>query len=65
MHSKENEKVSKDIETEFESDLDLELKFFTCVIRNFNLDDNKSNCFISFLSSRNSVEDSKIEGGYT
>src|SRR6266566_4425509 len=60
----EDEEAFKDVETEFESDLNFELESFTCVIRNFDLDDNKSNCFIGSLNFRNSVEDFEIEGGY-
>ena len=52
------------MKTELESDLDLELESFTYVIRNFDLDDNKSNYFIGSLSSRNNVEDSETKGGY-
>src|SRR6266566_8794865 len=63
-HLEKDEEVFKDVETELKSDLNLELESFTCVIRNFDLDDSKSNCFISSLNSRNSVEDFEIEGGY-
>ncbi|SRR6266566_5698192 len=64
MYPEEDEETFKDVEIEFESDLDPELKSFTCVIRNFDLDDSKSSCSIGSLSSRNSVEDSETEGGY-
>ncbi len=64
MYFEEDEKVFKDVEIEFESDLDLELESFTYIIKNFDLDDSKSSCFIGFLSSRNNVENSEIEGGY-
>ncbi len=64
MHLEDDEEVSKNVETEFESDPKLELESFICVIRNFDLDDSKSNCFIGSTSSKDSVEDFEIEGGY-
>src|SRR6266566_3376913 len=64
IYLKENEKVLKDIETKLKSDPDLKLKSFTYVIKNFDLDNNKSNCFIGSLNFRNSVKDFEIEGGY-
>jgi len=64
MYPEEDEEVFKDVETEPESDLDLELESFTCVIGNFDLDDSKSSCFIGSLNSKNSVEDFKTKGGY-
>ncbi len=65
MFFKNNDnKTFKNIETKFESDLDLELKSFIYVIRNFDLNKNKSSCFIRFLNSRNNVKDSEIEDGY-
>src|SRR6266566_620211 len=57
-------KAFKNAETKLESNPDLKLKFFICIIKNFDLDDNKSSCSIGSLSSRNSVEDSEIESGY-
>jgi len=63
-HLEENEEVFKDVETEPESNLDLELKSFTCVIKNFDLDDNKSNCSIGSLSFKNNAEDSETKGSY-
>ncbi len=60
----DDDEVFKDVKIEFESDLDLKLKSFIYVIRNFDLDDSKSSYFISSLNFKNSVEDSKIEGGY-
>ena len=63
-HPEEDEEASKDVETEPESDPNLELESFTCVIRNFDLDDSKSSCFIGSLSSNNNVEDFKTKGGY-
>ena len=64
MHFKEDEEVFKDVETEPESDLDPELKSFICVIQNFDLDDNKSSCFISFMSSKDNAKNSETKGGY-
>jgi len=64
MHPEENEEAFKNVETELESDLDSELESFIYVIRNFDLDDNKSNCSIGILSFRNSIEDFETEGGY-
>ncbi len=63
-HPKDDEKTSKDVETEPESDLDPELKSFICVIQNFDLDDNKSSCFISFMSSKDNAKNSETKGGY-
>jgi len=63
-HPKEDEEASKDVETEFESDLNPKLESFICVIRNFDLDDSKSSCFTSSLNFNNNVEDSKTKGGY-
>src|SRR6266699_3737557 len=53
----EDEKAFKDAKTKPESNLNPELEFFTYVIKNFDLDNSKSSCFISFLNSRNSIED--------
>src|SRR6266699_5511831 len=64
MYPEEDEETFKDVEIEFESDLDPELKSFTCVIRNFDLDDSKSSCFIDSSNFRNNVEDFETEGGY-
>ncbi len=61
---KKDEKISKDIEIEPESNSNLELKSFTCVIKNFDLNDNKSNCSTGSLSFKNSFEDFKTEGSY-
>ncbi len=63
-HPKEDEKAFKNIETKFKSDLDPELESFINVIKNFDLDNNKSNCSISSLNSRNSTEDSETKGSY-
>ncbi len=60
----DDDKTFKNVETELEFDLDLELKSFICVIKNFNLDNSKSSCSIGSLSSNNSVEDSEIKGDY-
>ena len=59
-----DEEASKDIETKLESDPDLELESFIYVIKNFDLDDSKFNCFINSLNFRNSIENFEIEGGY-
>src|SRR6266699_5565231 len=63
-YSEKDEEAFKNVETEPESDLDLELKSFICVIKNFDLNDSKSSCFIGSLNSKNNVEDSEIEDGY-
>ncbi len=63
-HPEDDEEVFKDVETELKSDLEFELKSFICVIRNFDLDDNKSSCSIGSTSSKDSVEDFETEGGY-
>src|SRR6266566_3478312 len=64
IHPKEDEEAFKDVETEPESDPDPELKSFIYIIKNFDLDDNKSNCFIGSLNSNNNVEDFETEKGY-
>ncbi len=43
MYPEKDEKALKDAETEPESNLNLELKSYTYVIKNFDLDDSKSN----------------------
>ncbi len=63
LEDNDNE-ASKDVEIEFESDLDPELESFIYVIRNFDLDDSKSSCSIGSLNFRNSVEDFKTKDGY-
>ncbi len=63
-HLKEDEEASKNVEIKPESDLNLELESFIYVIRNFDLDDSKSSCSLSFLNFRNNVEDFETEGGY-
>ncbi len=60
----DDDEAFKDVEIEFESDLDFELESFIYVIRNFDLDDSKSSCSIGFLSFNTSVEDFETEGGY-
>ena len=60
----DDDETFKDAETEPESDPDPELKSFIYIIRNFDLDDNKSSCFTSSLNFRNNVEDFETEGGY-
>ena len=59
-----DEEAFKNVETKPESDPDPELESFICVIRNFDLDDSKSSCFIGSTSSKDSIEDSEIKGGY-
>src|SRR6266566_5114649 len=63
-HPEDDEEASKDAETEPESDPEPKLESFTCVIRNFDLDDSKSSCSIGSTSSKDSAEDSETEGGY-
>ncbi len=60
----DDDEAFKDVETESESDSDPELESFIYVIKNFDLNDNKSSCFIGSLSFNNSVEDFEIEGNY-
>jgi len=60
----DDDEAFKDVETELESDLDFKLKSFTYIIKNFDLDNSKSSCFIGSLNFNNSVEDFEIEGGY-
>jgi len=57
-------KTFKNVETKFESNLNLELESFTYIIRNFDLNNSKSSYSISSLNFRNSVEDFKTEDGY-
>jgi len=64
IYSKEDKEAFKDVKTKPESDPNPELESFIYVIKNFDLDDSKSNCSIGFLNSRNNVEDSETEGGY-
>jgi len=64
IYFEKDEEASKDVETEFESDLDPELESFIYIIKNFDLDDSKSSCSISFLNFRNNVEDSETEDSY-
>ena len=64
IHFKKDEETFKDVETKPESNLNPKLKSFTYIIRNFDLDDSKSSCSISSLSSRNNAEDSETEDGY-
>ena len=59
-----DDKTFKNVEIELESDLDPKLESFTYVIRNFDLDDSKSSCFISSLNSKNNVENFKTKGSY-
>ncbi len=63
-HPEDDEEASKDVEIELESDLDPELKSFTYVIWNFDLDDSKSSCSIGSTNFKDSVEDFETEGGY-
>src|SRR6266566_6349303 len=61
----DDEEGSKDAEIELE--LEPELQSFICVMGDFDLDDNKSSCSISFWSfkdSAKSVESAEIESGY-
>ncbi len=60
----DDNKAFKDTETEPESDPNLELESFTYIIKNFDLDDNKSSCSISSLNSNNNAEDFKTKEGY-
>ncbi len=64
IYLKDDEEAFKDVETKPKSDLDPELESFICVIRNFDLDDSKSSCSISFTSFKDSAEDSKTKSGY-
>src|SRR6266566_4266004 len=64
-YPEDDEEGSKDVETEPE--LELELQSFTCVMGDFDLDDNKSSCSISSWSSRDSAksaESAETESGY-
>jgi len=60
----DNDEAFKDAETKLKSDPNPKLESFTCIIKNFDLNDSKSNCSTSFLNSNNNAEDSEIEGGY-
>ncbi len=64
IYSEKDEETSKDTETEPKSNPDLELKSFICVIRNFDLDNNKSSCSINSLNFKNNAEDFETEDGY-
>jgi len=63
-HFEDDEKTFKNAETKPESNLKLELKSFTSVIQNFDLDDNKSSCSISSTSFKDNVEDFETKNGY-
>ncbi len=63
-HPEEDEEASKDTKTKPESNPNPKLESFTYIIRNFDLDDSKSNCSIGSLNSRNNVKDFKTEDGY-
>ena len=60
----DDDEAFKDAEIKLKSDPDLELESFICIIKNFDLDDSKSSCFIGSLNFNNNVENSEIEGGY-
>ncbi len=64
MYSDDDEEAFKDVEIKLEPDLDLEPESFTCVVGDFDLDNNKSSCFISLWSFRNSIRSFETEGGY-
>ncbi len=59
-----DDKVFKNVKTEFKSDPNLELKSFTYIIKNFDLNNNKSNCFTNSLNSNNNAKDSETKGSY-
>ena len=61
---KKDEEASKDTKTKPESNPNPKLESFIYIIKNFDLDDSKSNCSINFLNSKNNVEDSETEDGY-
>ncbi len=63
-YPKDDEEAFKNVETEPESNLNPKLESFIYIIRNFDLDDSKSSCFISSTSSKDSAEDSETEDGY-
>ncbi len=60
----DDNKVFKNVEIEFESDLNLELESFTYIIKNFDLNDNKSNYSISSLNFKNNIKDFETEDNY-
>ena len=60
----DDDEAFKDVEIEFESDLDLKLKSFIYVIKNFDLNNSKFSCFIDSLSFNNNVEDFGTKGSY-
>src|SRR6266699_3261595 len=64
IYCEDNKKVSKNVETEFKYDLNPKLKSFTYIIQNFDLDDSKSSCSISFTNFKDNVENFEIEGAY-
>jgi len=63
-HPEEDEETFKDVETELESNPDLELKSFTYIIKNFDLNNSKSSYSINSLSFKNNTEDFETEGSY-
>ncbi len=60
----DDDKASKDVETELESDPNPELESFICVIKNFDLNNSKSSYFTNSLSFKNNVKDFKTEDNY-
>ncbi len=64
LSKNDDDKAFEDAKTEFKSDSNSKLKSFTYVIKNFDLNDSKSNCFIGSLSSNNNVKDFETKRNY-
>ncbi len=60
----DDDKAFKDVETKFKSNSNPKLKSFTYVIKNFDLNNNKSNCSISSLNFKNNIENFETEDSY-
>ena len=65
MYFEDDEEGSKEAETKPESEF--KLQFFICIMGDFDLDNNKSSCFINSWNSKDnikSVENIEIESSY-
>src|SRR6266566_10126823 len=58
----DDDKVFKNVEIEPESDLKLKLESFIYIIKNFDLDNNKSNYSMGSLNFKNNIENFETEG---
>jgi len=59
-----DDETFKNVKTKPESNLNPELKSFIYIIKNFDLNDSKSNYSIGSLNSNNNIKDFKTKGSY-